>query len=190
MGKTVQDWFDAIQIFKSLDPPMSQAMFLKSSISGDLFSGTQSERQIFSRRLKEFDKGKFKDKNLNVKKLAAVGFPEVESKLVRYLELRERNYQRDKLGVDWNYLKNKAFEFADALGVEDFKASDGWLSNVLKRSNKHGIKLHGEAGEMSPEEIVTIIEDWKKNVLHPMMGSVQYHYESKNRDEKGLAMTP
>ena len=66
IGKTVKDWVEAIELFKSINPPMSQTLFLKSSISGDMFTGSVSEQVSFSKRLKEYDKGKFKGKNLNV----------------------------------------------------------------------------------------------------------------------------
>ena len=40
---------------------------------------------------------------------------------------------------------------------------------------------------MSPEEIVTIIEDWKKNVLHPMMEEFNVPPERcYNADQTGL----
>ena len=70
--KTTQDWVDAIELFKSLKPPMTNAQFLKSSISGDLFSGTQSEQVSFSKRLKDYDAGKYQGKNLNVKRLSHI----------------------------------------------------------------------------------------------------------------------
>ena len=39
----------------------------------------------------------------------------------------------------------KANEIAQAMGIEDFKASSGWLANFKKRHGIRSFKLHGEA---------------------------------------------
>jgi len=49
----------------------------------------------------------------------------VEERLVAYLDLRAENCKRDKCTVPW--LTIKELKFADQLGHEGFKASDGWL---------------------------------------------------------------
>ena len=152
-SKTAQQWVDAVKLFKSLKHPMSQKAFLQSPISGEFFSGTQSELVSFGKRIKEHDSGKYLGKQLNVKRIKRVFFPEVEAKLVRYIEIRERKFEQDKIGVGWHYLKDQANRFAAQLKVANWKGcSDGWLQKVLRRSNKTSINLHGEKDEMSVEE--------------------------------------
>ena len=61
---------------------------------------------------------------------------------------------RDKCGLSWALLHNKALLFAKQLVFGDeFKASNGWLTSVLKDANKKFVlALHGEGMGMSPEE--------------------------------------
>ena len=60
---------------------------------------------------------------------------------------------------------HKAKEFkklveADHPHNANFKASAGWLSKVLKRHSKIGVKLHGEASDIPPEMIRKIKTEW------------------------------
>ena len=79
----------------------------------------------------------------------------VETELVKYIGLRNQLYKRDKLGINWNYLKHKAKLFADKLltikSRNKFSASDGWHENVVSRNGLCGVKLHGEAGDVDEE---------------------------------------
>jgi hypothetical protein len=72
-------------------------------------------------------------------------YDEVADKLVRYLDLRMEKFKQDHLGISWSMLRNKAIKFAGDLGLDEgqFKASPGWISNVLKRANKVGFNCHG-----------------------------------------------
>ena len=59
--KTVDDWAIACQKFRAMPGNTArgaQKSFLESSESGPKFSGTQSERVSFGKKLKEFDAGK------------------------------------------------------------------------------------------------------------------------------------
>ena len=58
---------------------------------------------------------------------------------------------------------------AEKLGYEDFKASNGWIEGVMRRHNFINVKLHGEAGEKSPEEAKAIIDEWKEKKFFPMI---------------------
>lgn len=48
----------------------------------------------------------------------------------------------------------KAKEFAELLEINDFKGSNGRVSNFKKRNNIKQYNLHGEASSASSEEII------------------------------------
>jgi bacterioferritin-associated ferredoxin len=50
---------------------------------------------------------------------------------------------------------------ADDLGVEDFKASDGWLNNTLKYHNMKRIRLRGEADNLTDEEVKAAMDPFR-----------------------------
>ena len=58
---------------------------------------------------------------------------------------------------------------AEKLGHKDFKASNGWMRGVMKRHNQVNVKLHGEAGELTPEQAEAITGKWKREKFHPMI---------------------
>ena len=141
----------------------SKATFLRSAVSGNQFSGTSSEQVSFGKRLKQYDAGEL-NPSPNVRFREGM-YPLIEDLLIRYLDLRQKNYFRDKCGVSWLYLEHKAKEFkklveADHPHYANFKASAGWLSKVLQRHNKIGVKLHGEASDIPPEVIREIKTEW------------------------------
>ena len=147
--KTLDDWFHVCTLYRTGDyKHMKQAAFLKSTVSGPVFSGTRSEQMSFSTRLKLFDKGELMGGALLRQRARKYG--DVEDRLMRYVELRQRRYRTDKCGINWLTLHHKAVLFAKECGYgPDFKASDGWISNSLRRHGKVGINLHGEANDMT-----------------------------------------
>lgn len=60
-NKTQEDWYNACQTYEHLKasthPKMSHVDFLTSDHSGDLFSGTLSERQSFGRYMQRYKQG-------------------------------------------------------------------------------------------------------------------------------------
>ena len=52
-------------------------------------------------------------------------------------------------------------KWAEVLGVEDFKASDGWLNKTLKHHNMQRIRLHGEADDLSDEEVKAAMDPFR-----------------------------
>jgi hypothetical protein len=89
------------------------------------------------------------------------------------------------------YLEHKAKDFkklveADNPRYANFKASAGWLSKVLRRHNKMGVNLHGEACDVPAEEITKIMTGWLvrfhgKIDLHKIIPAWLY-----NADQFGL----
>ena len=62
-----------------------------------------------------------------------------------------------KIGLSYSFLQAKAQEFFDNLldeekGGRKFKASNGWLSKVLKRNGLSSHAIHGEGGEMDEKQ--------------------------------------
>jgi hypothetical protein len=159
--KDMNDWFQACQGYNGTDNHKEYLRLLPK------FSGTHSEAVSFGKKLKQYKEGKLKPSES--KKMRPSHFPNIEEKLVAYIDLRAKFYKRDKCGLSWQLLKIKAQKFADDLGMNDFKASDGWLNRTLKRSGKIGISLHGEADDMVPEERFRIVEEWKGTKFHPLI---------------------
>jgi hypothetical protein len=125
----------------------SESAFLCSKDSGDL---NLYDQRTFNRWLKKFRQGELKndDKKRNKKS----PYDDVRAKLIEYIELRERLYKRDKCGLSWALLKQKALVFAKNLGHDDFKAGDSFIHGALKSGNKRSVSLHGEGMEMSEDE--------------------------------------
>ena len=188
-AKTIVQWHDACKTYRDLQKggnKMTQKGFLISELSGDSFSGTPSEIVSFSRMLKEFDSGTLRP-NIQAKRRSTGKFDAVEKKLVEYLDLRARLHQHDKLGLSYDIMRSKALQFAEQLGVTDFLASNGWIQNVLRRSGKARVVLHGEAGELSESEARKTIDEWKEKEYLPMIEKLGITPETcYNADQTGL----
>jgi len=149
-SKSIMDWYNVCHAYKSQPLRMSKAAFLRSDASGPKFSGTKSECVGLGKYLKEYEAGTLKSQGDSMRR-DTTKFAEVKKKLVSYLNLRACYYKRDKCGVSWSLMQEKALKFAKQLDIpeEDFKASDGWLNHTLKRNNWIGITLHREADDMN-----------------------------------------
>mmetsp|Transcript_839 Transcript_839/g.1413 ORF Transcript_839/g.1413 Transcript_839/m.1413 type:complete len:195 (-) Transcript_839:158-742(-) len=82
---------------------------------------------------------------------------EVEQRLVEFLKLRREQYSPDNLGISYLLLQEKCLQFANFLPEDirsDFKASPGYISNVLKRNGFGGVNLNCEGGKVNDEEAV------------------------------------
>ena len=158
---TSGDWFRC-ETFVNLKVTISQGQFLKSSLSGPLMQGSRSEQCSFSTNLKKFKKFKKGElKNVEMKRVWARQFAAVEKILMQYLKLCELNYKRDKLGISWLLMIEKCLKWAKNLGVEGFRGSDVWLNNTLKYHNMQRIHLHGEADDLSDEEVKAAMDPFR-----------------------------
>ena len=138
-------------------PPTKCAV---SVFFADKFSGTASEVVAFSTKLKAFKKGELKVEAVDFQRKREGKFPEVEGKIIDYLKLRAKSFAKDKLGVSFLFLKEKAMMFAQQLGVEGFSASTGWLTNTLKRAGLVGVKLHGEGMDIPHSHLSLKLISW------------------------------
>ena len=82
--------------------------------------------------------------------------------------------------VNGPLLQSKSKIIADALGIQNFVGSNGWLESFLSRHNIVFRTMTGEANSMDQ----TAVEDWKRKLI-----SICEGYELKNifnADETGL----
>jgi hypothetical protein len=93
--------------------------------------------------------------NDDAKRIRTSPFDDVKEKLLQYIELRAQLYKRDKCGLSWALLREKALYYAEQLGHDDFMAGDYFIASVLQKGNKKCIALHGEGMEMSEEDKVS-----------------------------------
>jgi hypothetical protein len=123
--------------------------FLRSADSGSDVS--IHDARTFQRALLKFKEGSLKNDDKKRKK--ASPYEDIRAKLIEYIELRERLYKRDKCGLSWALLKEKALIFGEQLGHGGtFKAGDSFIQGALQAANKKGVFLHGEGMEMTLEE--------------------------------------
>jgi hypothetical protein len=100
--KTLNEWYNVCKAYDELTTKVTMTQFLESKDSGPNFSGTHSEKVSFSKKYKEYKEGKLQPSDGKRKKPSS--FPEVEKKLIAYIELRARFYKRDKCGLSWSLL--------------------------------------------------------------------------------------
>ena len=144
-NKTQEDWYYACQKYEQLKvtshPKMSHVDFLTSEHSGDMFSGTLSERQSFGRYMARYKQGLLQP--LRVKRNKPRKYPDMEAKLIAYLDLRAQN--AEMLGheekISWKELRKKCLEWAQEAGHADFQVSPGWMDDTLKRHNRSTPKI-------------------------------------------------
>jgi len=68
--------------------------------------------------------------------------------------------------VDGPTMKMKALEIANAIGLMEFKASNGWLHKFKIRHNITSHQLQGESSELNAD----IVRNWKENFAEILAG--------------------
>ena len=113
---------------------------------------------------------------LRKKKMDNVGakFRVIKSKFseINHLMLLWFKMARDKnIPVSGHMLRAKANPFAEELNIENFQASEGWLSKWKQRNGIQQFKACGERGDVSDEAVT----EWKEKIEEICMG-----YDMKN----------
>ena len=103
-------------------------------------------------------------------------YEEIEEVVLEFLRLAREQGET----VTGPMLRQLAEEEARALGLEDFKASERWLSRLKDR---HGISAKAVSGEAKSVNVLTV-ENWKEELREIIKG---YKEEDiSNTDEMGL----
>lgn len=87
----------------------------------------------------------------NRQKDKAAKYPDLESALMIWFN----QAISDKRVITGDIILTKAKRFAELLDINDFKGSDGWVSNFKKRNNIKQYVMHGEASSAPSEEILS-----------------------------------
>jgi len=158
-------WYEMCEKFvnESAKYQENQVNFLKSPDSGVL---DYQDRQAFGKRLKAYKDGKL-PRDDSIKRNRKGKFLDVEQCLLAFIETREQFSDNGKMAISWPFLLEMAKRFAVALGhpPDEFRASPGWLANVLKR---HKMKIDFE---VSDSDALYYLESLKRFCKKRKLGS-------------------
>jgi hypothetical protein len=159
----------------------SQAAFLRSE-------NLPTKAMHFSRALKKYLSGKLK--NVDETRVHDREYEAVEKKVVQYVDLREKLFLKDKCGLAWCIIQDKALAYAKAIGFDNtFRASPGWIANCLKRADKISINLHGEAMDLTKKEAEVLMKPWRKKLEEKIEKHNVPTSRIYNADQTGLYYT-
>ena len=85
----------------------------------------------------------------------------MEEKVVAFISLLCNKHKPKPVSL--SIVKECAEQVAKSHNEHEFKASNGWWQKLMKRNSiGKSVCLHGEAGDVNPEEIKESIQDIKK----------------------------
>lgn len=131
--------------------------------------------------LKSKDKLVERSKNVDFsnkqKRIKTCVYADIDGAMIKWVTTaRDKN-----LPISGTLIREKAREFADALGHEDFSASIGWLDKFKKRHNIVQKAICGESAAVNLE----LSENWQIHVL-PNLISQYNANDIFNADETGV----
>ncbi|XP_054709229.1 tigger transposable element-derived protein 4-like [Uloborus diversus] len=115
--------------------------------------------------------------NSNAKRVRLCVYDDVDQAVLKWIHsVRDQN-----LPLSGSLIKEKALQFANALGYSELQASVGWLDKFKKRHMLVHKVVSGESVDVSDESC----EQWKNEVLKPVLKEYQPK-DVFNCDEMGL----
>ncbi|XP_054708071.1 tigger transposable element-derived protein 4-like [Uloborus diversus] len=115
--------------------------------------------------------------NSNAKRVRLCVYDNVDQAVLKWIHsVRDQN-----LPLSGSLIKEKALQFANALGYSELQASVGWLDKFKKRHMLVHKVVSGESVDVSDESC----EQWKNEVLKPVLKEYQPK-DVFNCDEMGL----
>jgi len=114
--------------------------------------------------LSNYEQNRFKS---NRKKLRSGAHPKLEEELKKWIEFIWGN----TIPLTGPIIKEKAKEYAQLSGINDFEASDGWLANFRSRNDILFQKIQGESASVNQEiatdfmkvKLPQLIKDYNPN---------------------------
>lgn len=107
--------------------------------------------------------------------------PLMDERLEECLIVFVRQARAMKIPISGPIVREKARQFASSIGLQNFKASNGWLIKFMKRHNISFKKLCGESASVD----TTVTDDWKEHTLPKIIEDYEPH-NIFNADETGL----
>mmetsp|Transcript_23025 Transcript_23025/g.26482 ORF Transcript_23025/g.26482 Transcript_23025/m.26482 type:complete len:421 (+) Transcript_23025:54-1316(+) len=167
-SKTAHDWHTVCDLFRKRTSNQSQAAFLKSNLSGDLFSGSRSEQQTFGRKLKSFDSGELKPSSK--KRIRKGHVDDVENLLIQYFtDFYDGSLQ------DYSAREKQILQIRDALARMlqrgNFAGVEGLIRGVLYSDKSlcvHMITWNSKCDQNGPTLLHDILEKPKNGCDPPL----------------------
>jgi len=212
VSRTNEFWYNLIKLKEHNEDlavrEMTVTKFLKSDLSGPDITGTPSEQQQFTRRMRLFREGKLPggptDASADVKRNRKGKYCHVEHKLQQFLQVKSELYKQERCGLSWNEIQAKAQHYIDlekgkALAngdmtalkeYKDFKVSPGWITNFLRRNGvnkqlKHELEIKLNDLETKAYEKTDYEEEIKNGDL-PMAPPTKQELEQPKVEVKQL----
>ncbi|GBN06097.1 Tigger transposable element-derived protein 4 [Araneus ventricosus] len=122
--------------------------------------------------LKEYENFKFR----GVKRMRHEKYVDINEALLEWF----KTVRAKKIPVSRPMIQHKAKELADALGIENFSAIDGWLDRFRIRNNITFRSLCGETADVDP----SLCEHWQERL--PLLLAGYDDEDIFNMDETAL----
>jgi hypothetical protein len=113
-------------------------------------NGKKLRESTFRGWIKDFEKNKAIINQDRIRKRGS-NFPDVEEKIVKYLNFRKERFSKDKCGTSYDFIRNKALEFSE---------------KFLEREQQIFLDLKNSLGDLQDnEDIEKAVDDIREKTL-------------------------